>query len=189
MRDALLLVDLVTDFRHDDGEQLLRSYARRHAGMVEALRRARGRIPVVYVNDDPGEWQGDAPALVRRAVAHGLGGELVAAVAPLPGDAFLFKGRYSAFDLTPLDLVLRARQVERLLLAGAASEMCVAQTAIAARELGYKVTVLADACATVDERMERLTLEYLVEVAGVRLGEVAELLPGPGRGCAARAPD
>jgi nicotinamidase-related amidase len=48
-----------------------------------------------------------------------------------------------------------------------ATEMCVTQTAIAARELGFKVTVLAGACACVEERLERIALEYLREVAGV----------------------
>jgi nicotinamidase-related amidase len=44
--------------------------------------------------------------------------------------------------------------------------MCVAQTAIDARELGYKVTVLADACACVDPRLEAVALEYLEAVTG-----------------------
>ena len=59
--------------------------------------------------------------------------------------------------------------MERLLLAGASTEGCVAQTAIDARELGFKVSVLADACATLDERIERVALEYLEAVAGVRI--------------------
>lgn len=47
--------------------------------------------------------------------------------------------------------------------------MCVVQTAIAARELGFLVTVLAGACATVDDRIERLSLEYVERVVGVRI--------------------
>jgi len=46
------------------------------------------------------------------------------------------------------------------------TEGCVAQTTIDARELGFKVSVLADACATVDERIEQVALEYLESVAG-----------------------
>jgi biuret amidohydrolase len=77
------------------------------------------------------------------------------------------KPSYSAFDHTPLELILRDLEVERLLLAGTSTEGCVAQTAIDARELGFKVSVLADACATVDERIERIAIEYLEAVAGV----------------------
>lgn len=39
--------------------------------------------------------------------------------------------------------------------------------AIDARELGFKVTVLADACACVDPRLERSSLEYLEAAVGV----------------------
>jgi nicotinamidase-related amidase len=44
--------------------------------------------------------------------------------------------------------------------------MCVIQTAIDAKEEGFKVTILADACATNDERMERLALEYAERIVG-----------------------
>ena len=60
-------------------------------------------------------------------------------------------------------------EVEHLRLAGMATEMCVTQTAIAARELEFKVTVIPGACACVDERLERIALEYLRDVVGVRL--------------------
>ena len=169
MRDSLLLVDVINTFEHEDGGPLLASFRRRHGGLVRVLERARGAgVPVVYANDNVGVWDGDAAGLVRAAVA-GPGGELVAAIAPKPGDRFVIKPGYSAFDHTPLELLLRELEVERILLAGAATEMCVAQTAIAARERGFKVSVLADACAAVDERMERISLEYLEEVVGVRL--------------------
>jgi nicotinamidase-related amidase len=173
VRDALLLVDVINAFDHEDGERLLASFRTRHDALVRALERARrDGVPVVYANDNVGVWDGDAPGLVRRAV-EGPGGDLVAAIAPREGDLFVIKPRYSAFDHTPLELLLREREVERLLLAGTATEMCVAQTAIAARERGFKVSVLVDACASVDERMEEISLDYLENVVGARLERVA----------------
>jgi nicotinamidase-related amidase len=169
VRDALLLVDVINAFDHEDGERLLDSFRARHGALVGALERARrDGVPVVYANDNVGVWDGDAPGLVRRAV-DGPGGDLVAAIAPRDGDLFVIKPRYSAFDHTPLELLLREREVERLLLAGTATEMCVVQTAIAARERGFKVSVLVDACATVDERMEEISLDYLENVVGARV--------------------
>jgi nicotinamidase-related amidase len=170
MKDLLLLVDVINDFHHEDGERLLASFRQRHAGLVAALESARAReVPVVYANDNVGVWDGDAPGQVRRAIEQGRGGELIAAIAPRPGDRFVVKPRYSAFDHTPLDLVLRELDVERILLAGAATEMCVVQTAIAARELGFKVSILVDACASVDEREEKIALDYAENVVGARL--------------------
>jgi nicotinamidase-related amidase len=169
MKDALLLVDVVNDFRHEDGEALLTSFRARQPRLVQALERARGSIPVVYANDDWGRWDGNAPQMVREAIASGLGGELVAEIAPHDAEPIVLKPRYSAFDSTPLEILLGSLDIERLLLAGMATEMCVTQTAIAARELGYKVTVLAGACACVDDRLEQIALAYLADVVGVHI--------------------
>jgi nicotinamidase-related amidase len=159
----------VNDFRHEDGEQLLASFRERHGALTTALEAARAAgIPVIYANDNQGVWDGDGPGQVRKAV-EGQGGELVAAIAPQEGDRFVVKPRYSAFDHTPLEIILRDLEVERILLAGAATEACVVQTAVDAREKGFKVTVLADACATTDERLEGIAFEYLEEVVGARL--------------------
>jgi nicotinamidase-related amidase len=164
--DAFVLVDVVQTFEHQDGERLLESFRARHDGFVRALERARADgLPVIYANDNFGIWDGDAPRLVREAL-DGSGGELVEAVAPREGETFVVKPRYSAFDHTPLELILRELEVDRILLGGMSTEGCVAQTTISARELGFKVTVLADACATTDEAVERVAFDYLEQVAG-----------------------
>jgi nicotinamidase-related amidase len=169
MARALLLVDVIKDFEHEDGDRLLASYRERHRGLVRALKGARrDGLAVVYANDDAGTWDSDGPALVRRALA-GAGGELVAPVAPQPGDRLVLKRRYSAFDETPLASILRELEVDELVVAGTATEMCVFQTATDALRLGLGVTVRADACATVDEANEALALDYLERVAGVRV--------------------
>jgi nicotinamidase-related amidase len=115
-------------------------------------------------------WDSDAPGYLAEVRATGLAGELVSEVAPREGDIFLFKPRYSAFDSTPLAILLEQLRIERLLLAGNATEMCVTQTAIAARELGFKVTVLADCSATLDAELEEIALRCLERVVGVHIG-------------------
>jgi nicotinamidase/pyrazinamidase len=74
-----------------------------------------------------------------------------------------------AFDATPLTLILRELNVERILLAGTATEMCVLQTAIDGLRHGFEVTVAAGACATVDPEQERIALSYLAKVLGVEV--------------------
>jgi nicotinamidase-related amidase len=167
VKDALLLVDVIHDFGHEDGERLLASFRERQPTLVAALERARAEgVPVIYANDNHGDWVGDASKLIRDALEQAEGGDLVRALAPREGDMFVVKPRYSAFDHTPLELILRDLEVDRILLAGTATEMCVIQTAIDAKEEGFKVTILADACATTDERLERLSLEYAETIVG-----------------------
>jgi nicotinamidase-related amidase len=180
MRDVLLVVDVLNDFEHEDGEALLAAFRTSQPALAAALTAARSAgVPVVYANDNHGVWDGDAPALTRRALT-GQGGDLIRDIAPQTGDRFVVKPRYSAFDHTPLDPLLEELDAERILLAGTATEMCVAQTAIAAREHGLKVTVLTDACAAVNAENGQTALEYLERVVGVVLGQSGDV-PGQPR--------
>jgi nicotinamidase-related amidase len=167
--DALLVVDVLDDFDHDDAEPLLESFRARAETMVRTIALAReAAVPVIYVNDDRDRWDSDAPALAREA-AGGPGGDVIEQLLPQDGDHVLLKHRYSAFDHTALELLLEAESVERVVIAGAATEGCVVQTALDAREHGLKATILADACATTDAELEAIALRYAEAVGGIRI--------------------
>jgi nicotinamidase-related amidase len=172
-RDALLIVDVLDDFSQEHGDDLLASLARCHEDLAGVIRSARDSgTPIVFANDNKGVWDGNVERLVIRAL-DGPGGELVRELVPRAGDRFVIKPRYSAFDHTPLGLILAELQCERLLIAGMTTESCVAQSAIAALELGLRVTVIANACATVDPRNASTALRYLVDVVGVHVSDDA----------------
>ena len=82
------------------------------------------------------------------------------------------KPRYSAFDHTALELLLEAKSTTRVVVMGAATEGCVVQTALDAREHGLKATILADACATTDADLEGTALRYAQDVGGIRVERV-----------------
>jgi len=68
--DAVVVVDVLNDFDHEDGERLLRSFRERAEHMADVLSAARrAAVPVVYVNDERHRFRSDAPALVREALA------------------------------------------------------------------------------------------------------------------------
>lgn len=93
---------------------------------------------------------------------------------PRSRDFVLLKHRYSAFDHTALELLLKAKSVERVCVVGAATEGCVVQTALDAREHGLKATILAGACATTDADLEQLALRYAEEAGGIRIDECGD---------------
>lgn len=177
MGDVLLLVDVINSFRHEGGERLAASFRDRFPGLRRLLEEARREgLPVVYANDNWGVWDSDAPRLLAEA-RDGLAGDLVSEIAPRDPERIVVKPRYSAFKASPLRLILDELGATRILLAGTATEMCVTQTAIDAREAGYKVSVIPEACSTVDEHEEALALEYLDRIVGAQLHRVADVLP------------
>jgi nicotinamidase-related amidase len=164
--EALLLVDVLKDFRHEDGEALLESYRRRHPALVSLLAEARFRgMHVLYANDRGTKSRPEE--VVREAVDEGMAGQLVAEVAPADGERVLLKDAYSAFEGTELSSLLEGLGVEKVVVAGAATEMCAFQTALDATRAGFDVTVRGDASARVDEVNERIALDYLERVLGL----------------------
>lgn len=87
----------------------------------------------------------------RRGLVEGESGSgLYQSFEPEEGDVLVGKRRYSAFYATDLDLVLRERNIDTVVIAGVTSENCCLSTARQAMFLGYKVIFLADATATHD---------------------------------------
>jgi biuret amidohydrolase len=75
--------------------------------------------------------------------------------------------RTSAFIGTPLELILRKHDVTNLIVAGVATHSVVEMTARHASDLGYTVTVLADACACADNRLHQASLDNMRMIAAV----------------------
>ena len=171
--DALLVVDVLDSFEHEDAAALLDSFRERGPRTASVLAAARkAGVPVIYVNDDRDRWDSDAPALAREA-AEGPGADVIGPLLPASGDHVLLKHRYSAFDHTALDLLLEEKSADRVVLVGAATEGCVVQTALDAREHGLKATIVADACATTDPDLEATALRYAEDVGGIRVRRLA----------------
>ncbi|MFS0734678.1 cysteine hydrolase family protein [Microbacterium sp. 1P10UB] len=78
------------------------------------------------------------------------GAEIDSRVAPAGDEVVVVKHAPNAFVETELDDLLRARGVTELIVAGMMTSMCVDATVRAASDLGYTVTVAADACAAPD---------------------------------------
>ncbi|MFJ4651113.1 cysteine hydrolase family protein [Nocardia sp. NPDC088792] len=74
--------------------------------------------------------------------------EIIDELAPAPGDLVLEKTRHSFFAYTELDPILRSLGVDRLLVAGLQTNVCVEATVRAALEHNYDVAVADDAVST-----------------------------------------
>jgi nicotinamidase-related amidase len=82
-----------------------------------------------------------------------------ASVAPRPGEAVITKKRISAFAGSDLREVLRAADIDTLVLTGIATSGVVLSTLRQAADLDYRLVVLADACADPDPEVHRVLTE------------------------------
>lgn len=82
-------------------------------------------------------------------------------------DLVLVKQRVSAFYATHLDAILRANQINELVLTGVSTDMAVQLTAREAHDRDYAVTVIGDACRSADETTHNLILQTLNRVAHI----------------------
>jgi len=74
--------------------------------------------------------------------------DIVSALAPLEDDFVVPKHRWSAFHGTYLDLALRTRRVDTIVLCGGSTDVGIASTAFAARDLDYNLVIASDACTS-----------------------------------------
>jgi ureidoacrylate peracid hydrolase len=72
--------------------------------------------------------------------------EIAPEVAPQPGDVVVPKQRWSSFHQTHLDLQLRVRGIDTIVIAGGSTDVGIASTLFAARDLDYGIVVIRDGC-------------------------------------------
>ncbi|WP_451981239.1 cysteine hydrolase family protein [Azospirillum endophyticum] len=105
--------------------------------LLQAWRRS-GR-PLIHVRHDSAE-----PASTLR---HGEpGNRFREGFGPLDGEGLVGKSVNSAFIGTDLDLRLRRLGIERLVVFGISTDMCVSTTIRTGANLGWPITLVADAC-------------------------------------------
>ena len=103
--------------------------------------------------------------------------EIVPELAPRPGEYLVPKHRWSAFHGTYLDTALRTRGADTIVLCGGTTEIGIASTAYAARDLGYHLVIAVDACTSPKRDVhEQLMREVFPRLARVRTtAQVVEL--------------
>ncbi|MFE4463278.1 cysteine hydrolase family protein [Nocardia tengchongensis] len=89
-------------------------------------------------------------------------------------DVTVLKRRASAFEGTDLDLVLRARGVGALTIAGVATSAMVAATCYAAADRDYDVTVLRDGCADADPEIHDFFMDSAFPSRGFNVVSCAD---------------
>jgi ureidoacrylate peracid hydrolase len=196
-RTALLFFDMLNGHVKKDDAALGR-YRPVIAAAVELLAAARAyEMMVAYAcaNHRPDNATSahiirDSDNRLRPLSVEELesGGPLIAAgtweaqiideLAPRALDYLIPKYRWSAFHQTCLDLALRTRGVDTILISGGSTDVGVASTAYAARDMDYNTVIVSDACTSPErDNHEQMMRRIFPRMARVRTArQVIEML-------------
>jgi nicotinamidase-related amidase len=139
---ALLVIDIQNDY-FPGGAMELEGADAAGAKAADAIRSFREKnLPVIHVRH----------LSVRPGSTFFLpgtkGAEIHALVAPKSGETVIEKNFPNSFRNTDLKATLDQKQIKNLVVAGMMTHMCVDASVRHAADLGYKITLLGDACAT-----------------------------------------
>ncbi|CAG0936043.1 nicotinamidase/pyrazinamidase [Thermoflexales bacterium] len=141
MNTALVIVDIQNDYFPDGKLPLVGSVeaSQQAARLLDHFRRAQW--PIIHIQH----------IAVRPGATFFLpgtpGADFHVDVRPLPGEPIVQKNFPNSFRETPLLDVLREKQVNRLVICGMQTNMCIDATTRAAADYGFECLVAADACA------------------------------------------
>jgi nicotinamidase-related amidase len=184
-RSALLIIDMQNDFLLPGAPVPTVGGLQLVPAIAALAREARLLgLPVVFTQEMHRTDHSDFGIELAFETPHCYEGtpgmDLVEGLEPEPGDVRIMgKRRYDAFLGTDLDLALRVRGVENLLVTGVCTDICVLCTVHHARNLDYRCFVLSDAVAGTTEERHWAALTCIDQAFG-HVGTVAEVAPAFG---------
>jgi len=138
-------------------------------GFRPGLPEVGSRNPLFAAIKNSAQWQ---------QMFQGPAGAIHPAVAPEGEDIVITKHRIGAFAGTDLDMILRAREIDTLVLMGIATSGVVLATLLQAGDSDYRVVVVKDCCADQDGEVHAcLTGKVFARLATVISAE--ELMQAP----------
>ena len=160
-RSAVIVVDMLNPYDHEDADVLAASVERVIEPISELVERARSaRAEVIYVNDNYGNWNSSSEELAQRAL-EGARPDLVEPLLPPDGADFVIKARHTIFYMTPLEYLLSKREIDHVVLAGQVTEQCILYSALDAYVRHLDVSVPRDAVAHIHEDLAEAALKMM----------------------------
>ena len=169
---ALLIIDMLNDFvlqgaplEVPDTEKII-PHIREQIKMTR-----KSNMSIIYICDS---HEHNDREFIRmgwppHALAGSKGAQVIDSLEPSPWDTVISKKSYSGFFETELDRVLKEGDISELLVTGCVTNICVLYTVADAVQRGYKVSVLKDCIAALNQRDHEFALKQMRDVLGAQI--------------------
>jgi nicotinamidase-related amidase len=195
-RCALVIIDMQRDFLEPGGfGEALGNDVSQLRKIVAPLRALLGaardaRLTVIHTREGhrpdmtdaprskvergaPSMRIGDRGPMGRILIRGEAGHDIIPELYPVAGEPVLDKSGKGAFYQTDLDLMLRNRGIENLLVCGVTTEVCVHTTVREANDRGYRCIVVGDCCGSYFPEFHEVGLRMIAAQGGI-FGWVAD---------------
>jgi nicotinamidase/pyrazinamidase len=176
-RTAIIVVDMLNDFVRENGTLVVpraKDLIQNQDRILEEARRQNLRVMYLADSHEPDDDEFEKwPA---HAVVGTWGSEIIDELRPQGGSRVIPKRRYSGFFGTDLDLRLRERGIETIVLVGVLTDICIMYTSADASARGYKVVVVSDATASTSDDAHTFALNHMKQVHGSVIIDTSELM-------------
>lgn len=181
MTKAFISIDYTYDFVADDGKltagKPAQAIAERIAQVTEeAYERGDYLFFMIDRHDEGDTFHPETKLFPPHNIADTSGRNLFGPLAnvydKIKDDSRVFwidKRHYSSFAGTDLDIRLRERHVDTVVLTGVLSDICVLHTAIDAYNLGYNIEIISSAVASMTDEAHQFALNHFKTALGATI--------------------
>ena len=110
---------------------------------------------------------GDQGPMGRILIRGEYGHDIVDELQPIDGEVVLDKPGKGAFYQTDLDVILKNRGIESLILMGVTTHVCVHTTIREANDRGFECLMVEDGTATFDPRDQEASIRMVNQQGGI----------------------
>ncbi|QGH32614.1 isochorismatase family protein [Gracilibacillus salitolerans] len=163
-KTAVLIIDLINDFTFHEGNLLLDNTRKLLPNIKKLKQYAKEHnFPIIYVNDHYDTWETDFKQIAQACLSS-KNEDIIEQGMPNKEDYFIMKPQMSGFFRTPLRSLLEQLEIEHLIIAGVAGNICVLFTANDAHMRGYTLHVPENCIASNTERHNQEAIKLMAEV-------------------------